>query len=82
MKILEWLRFQKWQSACNASKFQLFLLYNSLYILIILSCIRPDDVISHIVMSDGPSLNNVTVAADVRFHDDVKTYTGVKAVSK
>ena len=45
-------------------------------------CYRPEDVISHIVLSEGPSLNNVTVAADVRFHDDRSTYTGVKASSK
>mmetsp|Transcript_4431 Transcript_4431/g.8234 ORF Transcript_4431/g.8234 Transcript_4431/m.8234 type:complete len:289 (+) Transcript_4431:408-1274(+) len=42
---------------------------------------QPDDVIAHIVLSEGPSLNNVTVAADVRFHDDVSTYTGVKGLS-
>ena len=34
------------------------------------------------MLSEGPSLNNVTVAADVRFHDDVRTYTGVKAMCK
>lgn len=40
-----------------------------------------EDVIDHIVMSNGPTFHNVTHADNVRFHDDTTTYTGVKGRS-
>ncbi len=43
---------------------------------------RPEEVVGQLVQLKGPSLNNVTVAADVRFHDDISTYTGVKGTCK
>lgn len=36
-----------------------------------------DEVISISVRSEGPTLNNATTPNEVRFHDDISTYTGV-----
>ncbi|CAE7493345.1 unnamed protein product, partial [Symbiodinium microadriaticum] len=36
-----------------------------------------EDVIAQALYCEGPSLTNPTVAQEVRFHDDVSTYTGV-----
>lgn len=36
-----------------------------------------EDVIFVALQSEGPTLNNPTLPSEVRFHDDVSTYTGV-----
>lgn len=35
-----------------------------------------DEVITISLRSEGPTLNNATTPNEVRFHDDISTYTG------